>query len=165
LSNLYDLTPVSEGYQFTNNSGDQYYVYLTAYSLLDPLLQGEEAYVNVYMLGFNCKRAKPEDPFGYDANTKHTIISIFKSLLDQFNEEAFLYICDNKDGRARNRRITFGRWFNEANDGYEHHHSHFKYGSEDWYSAIIVKKDKPDKQFYIDAYHFTLAQILNGYDE
>jgi len=82
--------------------------------------------------------------------------------LDHLNEQAFLYICDNKDGKARNRRITFGRWFNEANDEYERHHSHLKYDSDDWYSSIIVKKDNPNKQFYIDAYHYTLAQMLNN---
>jgi hypothetical protein len=162
LSNLYNLTPATGGYQFINRAGDQYYVYLTTYSLLNPENQDEETYINVYMLGFNCTRSDHSGKHYYDAKSKATILSIFLGFMKQHPNEAFLYVCDNRDGLARNRRITFGRWFNKANSIYEQHNSHINYGQDDWYSAILIKIDNANKERFINAYHYTLQQMLNS---
>jgi hypothetical protein len=163
LSNLYELIPATEGYHFFNATNDKYYVYLTTYSLLNPHQLHKEAYVNVYMMGFSCKRANPETKYRFDAKTKATTLFIFGEFLKQNKDGAFIYICDNNDGRARNRNITFAQWFNEvANNGYEKYQSYIQYGNYDWYSSIIIRKDNPQKQLYIEAYEYTLAQMLNG---
>jgi hypothetical protein len=38
LSSLYNLTPNSSGYQFTNSSGDEYFVYFTDFYLVDSFI-------------------------------------------------------------------------------------------------------------------------------
>ncbi|MDB5090271.1 MAG: hypothetical protein JWR09_4265 [Mucilaginibacter sp.] len=164
MLSLYDLIPADEGYRSINNAGDEYYVYLTAYSLLDSRHLNEEFYIETYMLGFNCKRCDPMQKQRYDAKSKATILSIFKGFLIQYPDNAFLYICDNQDGLSRNRRILFGRWFNEVNTIYERHHTYIKYGKDNWYSAIIIKMDNVNKQIYLDAYNYTLQQMLDSRD-
>jgi Family of unknown function (DUF6169) len=160
LSKIYDLTSTDNGgFQFTNNAGDFYFVYLTKYSLLHPF---EDDYMDAFMLGFSCKRNSPLNRHHYDAKTKATIISIFKKYMNEHPRDAFLYICDNSDGLERNRRVIFGNWFNETSSNFELHYSHIKYNSDNWYSALLVGKDNPEKELFIRAFHFTLAQILDN---
>ncbi|TFF32163.1 hypothetical protein E2R66_27105 [Mucilaginibacter psychrotolerans] len=92
------------------------------------------------MLGFSCKRFNSLKPATFDKRTKDTILYIFDGFLKQYPDDAFVYICDNSDGRARNRRITFGRWFNESNTVYEQHHFHIKYLDTDWYSTLLFNR-------------------------
>ncbi|GEM_PF-1337941 len=164
MPKLYDLIPDGEGYKFTNNAGDKYSVYITIYSLLDPENTEGPGYIEVYMLGFNCKRFDPKSAHRFDARTKGTILSIFNEFMNANPGEAFVFICDNTDGRARNRRITFGRWFTENNTDYERHHSHIKYGETHWYSSLIVKSNNPDKDEFLKAYKYTLKQTVIGSD-
>jgi len=90
---------------------------------------------------------------------------IFRSFMELHPDDAFLYVCDNRDGLARNRRVTFGRWFHEENSAYEQHHSPVSYGQNNWYSAILIKKENADKQLFINAYHYTLRQMISDIDE
>ena len=161
MSSLYNLIPTEEGFKFINDLGNQYYVYLTSYSLLDPKVMGQEGYINVFMFGFNCKPKNAQTFLRYDAKSKATIIFIFKGFLEQYPQDAFVYLCDNKDGMARNRRITFGKWFNENSNNHELHHSNIKYGKDNWYSAILIRKENANKQIYLDAYHYTIKQMLD----
>jgi hypothetical protein len=163
LLSLYNLTSVPGGYEFTTNSGDVYLVYFTEFSLLDP--ENEGSYIETYSFGFDCRRAHPEKKQRFDAATKATILDILKNFFDEHGEDAFLYICLNTDGMARNRRVTFGRWFRELKNDYERHQSHIDYGDQDWYSALLVRQDNPEKQRYIDAYHYTLEQMLEDAEQ
>ncbi len=161
MLNLYKLTPTAEGFKFINKLGSQYYVYLTSYSLLDPTVTDQQAYISVFMFGFNAKPNNLQTAQHHDARSKATIISIFKGFLEQYPNDAFVYLCDNKDGMARNRRITFATWFNENSSNYELHHSNIKYGKDNWYSAILIRKENIDRQIYLDAYHHTIKQMLD----
>jgi hypothetical protein len=165
LLSLYDLIPAAGGYLFTNDAGDQYYVYLTEYGLLDPRSPNEEAYINAFMLGFSCKRSNPHLRPHYDTKSKATILFVFKEFIDRYPGEAFVYVCDNRDGLARNRRVTFARWFNEENTAYERHHSQISYGEINWYSAILIRTGNANKQLLINAYYYTLQQMLNARNE
>ncbi len=159
MSNHYELRPAGEGFQFTNLAGDDYYVYLTTYSLLDPKKVKAEGYIDVFMLGFSCKRLNLTTNPRFDARTKASILKIINSYLNLYPNQAFVYVCDNQDGRARNRRITFGRWFRESKKGYLRIQSHLQYEGSDWFSSLIVSRDNPDKKKYIDAYNYTLRQL------
>jgi hypothetical protein len=162
-SNCYNLTSVPGGYEFTTTSGDFYFVYFTEFSLLDP--DDEQNHIETYSFGFDCKRADPDKKHRFDAGTKATILNILEQYFEEHGEDAFLYICLNTDGMARNRRITFGRWFREIKNEYERHESHIDYGDQDWYSALLVRQDNPEKQRYIDAYHYTLKAMLEDAEE
>jgi len=150
LSNLYELTSTNEGFQFTNIYGDFYTVYITVYFLKNPKDNDEDEYINTYMFGFNCKRTVKAYPNRFDEKTKRTILSVFKKFVSDYPNDAFVYLCDDKDGMARNRRITFGSWFNETNMDHERQQSHVKYNGSTWYSCIIVKSATFDRclQFY-----------------
>jgi hypothetical protein len=78
LSDLYKLFSTDSGYQLTNRAGDRYTIYLTTYSLLNPVKPTEDGYIDVFMLGFNCKRANSHLRQRYDAKTKITIVAVFK---------------------------------------------------------------------------------------
>ena len=159
LSNLYELTFTDEGFQFTNNTGDQYYVYLTEHALLYPY--GDNRYIDVYMLGFSCKRSDLALVHHYDEKTKDTLLLIFESLVSQYPDDAFIYVCDNQDGKGRNRSITFAKWFNESDRTFERQYSEIRYGEQSLYTAILIKKDNHNRQLFIDAYHYTIKQLLN----
>jgi hypothetical protein len=161
LSNLYELIPDKGGFYFFNSVGDQYFVYTTIYSLLDPRVPEDETYITAYMLGFSCKRFDPNSRRLHDPQSKVTIISIFTQFLLEHPDDAFLYVCDNRDGFARNRYITFKKWFNEANSAYEHYHSQINYGEENWYSAMLIKQDNDRKELFISAYYYTLKKMLD----
>lgn len=163
MSNHYNLISVPGGYEFTTISGDVYLVYFTEFSLLNP--DDEQNYIETYSFGFNCKRANPDKRHRFDAKTKATILNILEQYFEEHGEDAFLYICLNTDGLARNRWITFGKWFREIENDYERHQSRIEYGSQHWYSALLVRQDNARKQRYIDAYHFTLKQMLEGSDD
>ncbi len=127
--------------------------------MLYPYEQIEDEHIKVYMLGFNCVRINTTAAKRHDVKTKHTILSIFKKFAEEFPSEALVYVCDNNDGLARNRRIIFSSWFNDVNIDYEQFQSHINYNGDDWYSCMMLKKDIPNKQLFIDAYNFTLMQI------
>ncbi|TFF30343.1 DUF6169 family protein [Mucilaginibacter psychrotolerans] len=125
---------------------------------MDPLTEGE--FVDARSFGFECVRKNPNKRQRYDVGTKSTILNILTNFFDKRSEDAFIYICLNTDGFARNRRIIFGRWFNELKSEYERHQSHIDYAEQGWYSALLIRKDNPSKQRYIDAFHYTQKRML-----
>ncbi|PYF68468.1 DUF6169 family protein [Pedobacter nutrimenti] len=163
MSNLYDLVEDNSGFQFINNAGDEYNVYFVEYYLIDPnhLPDGVKP---IYTIGFNCVRQNPNAKQRFDNKTKNTILNIFRSFFENHPEDAFIFICDNSDERERQRRITFGKWFREDNedDKFERHHSHIVHYGSNWYSSLIISKDCPNKVELIDAYRFTIRQMLEA---
>jgi hypothetical protein len=163
LQSLYDLTEDGQSSTFINKTGDEYLVYINTYFLMDP--DGEEGeYIEVYMLGFDCKQANPDRRRIFDAKTRKTILSVFEDFMQKKPLDAFVYVCDNSDNFARNRRVTFGRWFNEEDAGlvYERYHSSIKFNDSSLYSSLIVKQDNPDKDNFVRAFRFTIKQTMTG---
>ncbi|TDQ07051.1 DUF6169 family protein [Pedobacter metabolipauper] len=157
MSSLYDITDDDQGYHFVNASGDQYNVYIIVYYLLDP--DGEEEdFVPIYSIGFNCIRREPNQQHRFDNKTKKTILRIYSDFMGNNPDGAFIYICDNSDDRERARRITFGRWFSEENEGdiYERHISHVTHLDANWYSCLVVALNNPLKDRIVRAYKYTI---------
>ena len=63
--------------------------------------------------------------------------------------------------KARNRRITFSRWFNELASDFIKHDSRAKYGELNFYSSLIVAKNNPRKDEIIQAFHHTISYWMD----
>ena len=165
LQSLYDLAQDGQSSTFINNAGDEYIVYITNYSLMDPEGNGDD-YIQIHMIGFERKQANPQKRSIYDSKTRKTIIAVFEEFIKQNPDSAFVYVCSNSDNLARNRRVTFGRWFNEESFGivYDRYHSSIKYNNNPFYSSLIVKNDNPVKDRFLKAFRHTIKQILTGTD-
>ncbi len=166
LSNPYDLTEDDQGSKFVNKAGDEYLVYITTYYLLDP--DGDHNdYIEVYMLGFDCILANPIKKRQFDAKTRDTVLSVFEGFMDQNPNDAYIFVCYNGDGKARNRRITFGKWFNDsdASDIYERHHSTINFDNNSLYSSFIIRTDNPDRDELLKAFRYTVKKTAGGEED
>jgi hypothetical protein len=152
LSSLYNLQQFKEGYKFTNNKGDEYYAYFTPFSLKTP----EDEVIETISFGFECKRFGSQKRQVYDERTKLTIIHIIHNYFKVNGDNALLYICLNNDGKARQRNVTFNRWFTELGQGYERHKSKIETERLNFYSSILVKKSNTKKKKFIDAFNYTI---------
>ncbi len=117
--------------------------------------QGDDLEVSSF--GFERLRGEPDKGSKYDPRVKATILHILLEFFKTHSEDAVLYICFPGDGKARNRRITFSRWFNELAGDFIKHDSRARYGQLDFYSSIIVAKNNPGKDEIIKAFHHTIS--------
>ena len=117
-------------------------------------------FYNMITIVFDCILANPAKKRRFDAKTRDTVLSVFKGFMDQNPDDAYVFVCGNADGRARNRRITFGKWFNDSDAGgaYERHHSTINLDDRSLYSSIIVKTDNPDKEKLFKAFNYTIKK-------
>ena len=131
--------------------------------LLDPNGDHDD-YIEVYRLGFHCKLANPQKKRAFDAKTQDTILSVFEEFMEQNPYDAYIFICDNGDGRARNRRITFGNWFNDSDGGgiYERHHATIKLNNSSLYSSFIVRTANPDRDELLTAFRYTIKKTAGS---
>jgi hypothetical protein len=141
LSVRYEIEVLKDnaGYKFITFSGDIYIAYFTEFILLDT----SEHDVPVVSFGFTCKRADEEKRSRYDIKIMYTIIHIIKDFFTEQDENAFLYICMNNDGRARHRQITFNKWYNEFGKDIEKHNSSEAHGNLGFYGSILLEKIIP----------------------
>lgn len=154
MSARYDVEILADGagYKFITSSGDIYVAYFTEFVLLDP----SEQEVSVVSFGFNCSRADENKRRSYDNRIKRTIIHIIETFFYDQNDNAILYLCINNDEKARNRHITFCKWYNEFGESFEKHSSSEVHGKLGFYSSILFKKKNPNKQKLIDSFYFTI---------
>ncbi|MGY4384736.1 hypothetical protein ACVWYN_001770 [Pedobacter sp. UYP24] len=84
-----------------------------------------------------------------------TILSVVEEFYGRNGENALLYICLANDGFARNRHITFNKWFKYvANHGdYIREQTGEKEGL---YCTLLLKKANPDRIKLIEAFHHTI---------
>ncbi|MDR3693028.1 DUF6169 family protein [Mucilaginibacter sp.] len=87
-------------------------------------------------------------------NTQSSTLS--KRFFYDQNDNAILYVCINNDEKARNRHITFCKWYNEFGQSFEKHSSSELHGKLGFYGSILFKKDNPNKQKLIDSFYFTI---------
>lgn len=158
LLNLYNTSQSDNGYTFINQNGDEYLVYMTEYYLLNPDSVNPEDMVSVNHIGFSCKRGSHKVRF--DERTKNTIIATFLSFFEERPDDAFVFICDNRDNKARNRRITFDGWIKQANAKNEYYvvSAHLK--NIHFYASIIVKGENLLKDFYVGAFNYTVEELI-----
>jgi hypothetical protein len=154
LSNRYELTTSDDGlsYQFSSASGDVYYAYFTLFFLQNK--QGEE--IEIFSFGFDRKETGFSVQRGFDPLVKATIQHILLDFFKQNHESAAIYVCLTTDGKARNRKITFAKWFNELADDFVKFDSYTQYEEDNFYSSIIIAKNNPYKNSLIEAYYYSL---------
>lgn len=159
MSNPYELTssPDRLSYQFTTDSGDKYTAYFTVFYLQNE--QGEDLEISSF--GFERLKGELDAGSKFDPRVKVTILHILLGFFKMHSEDAVLYICFPGDGKARNRRITFSRWFNELASDFIKHDSRAKYGELNFYSSLIVAKNNPRKDEIIQAFHHTISYWMD----
>ena len=154
MSSRYDFTSSDdeESYQFTTESGDKFTVWFT-----DFFLRNEEGKdIQIYSFGFDRLRNSLDSPNKFDAKVKATILNIITEFFRKNPHNAVLYICMPADGKARNRHITFSRWFNELGNNFTKCDSPIRYAEHDFYSSLIVLNNNPQKNVFIDAFFFSV---------
>lgn len=139
-------------YQFITSSGNTYVAYFTEFTLQDK--NGNE--IPTVSFGFSCKLANTEKPQRYDTKIKYTIISIITEYFSAQPADAILYFCMTQDGKAKNRHITFDRWFKEAGNELEKHDAPKESAQQGFYGSIVIKSTNPDKQKFIEAFYYTV---------
>jgi len=161
LSSLYKTSKLYNGYEFTNDNGDVYFVYMSEYYFEHPTSADEDDLVKVNHIGFSCHRKKAEKTHHFDPKCQATIMAIFLKFFNEKPDDAFTYVCDNKDNSARTRRITFGRWITEGDPEHQFfiHHAHIK--SAKFYTTLIVRKENPLKEYFQEAFDFTIKKYYS----
>ncbi|MEO6281800.1 MAG: DUF6169 family protein [Dyadobacter sp.] len=102
-----------EEYFFKTDSGAFYSCYfLNGSGYFDdyPLIKGD-------ILTFGLRRISRSEGFfvdKHDARIKETVIHILAQTFEANPERSLFVMYETMDGRQRNRKITFARWYNEA---------------------------------------------------
>ena len=149
----YNWTETSEGYEFSTSNKLDYLVYFTDFFLQSPVTSED---VGVYSLGITCKQGDSFKVKRKDSLIKNTIIAIIQNFFLKNPEDAVLYICMT-DGNARQRSITFGRWFLELGDSqYEKYDCPEKCKKEGFYCSIIVTGRSFRKVEFINSFNYTI---------
>jgi hypothetical protein len=162
LSNLYKTTRKNNEFQFTNDAGDVYYVYMSQYYLDHPASVDDDDMVKINHIGFACKRKVEGEKYPFDSKSQNTIKDCFLTLINERHDDAFIYLCDDKDSRGRNRRITFGKWIRDEDPAKQFyiHNEQVTHTIEDkpmhLYMTLIVREDNPLKSLFREAFDFTL---------
>ena len=154
MSARYEINRNEDGnsYQFITSSGNTYIAYFTEFILQDK----NNNEILTVSFGFSCKLGNEQKPQRHDTKIKQTIIYIINGFFKAQPADAILYLCMNQDGRAKNRHITFDRWFKEAGEDLEKYDAPNKSAGHNFYCSIIIKSANPDKQKFVDAFFYTL---------
>jgi hypothetical protein len=154
LSNHYDLssTPDGKAYQFITNKGERYVAYFTEFVLQAP--DGKDIVIPSF--GFEKQTITSSKGEGYDDRVKATILFIIQEFFEKNPDNGVLYLCYNNDGKARNRHITFGKWFRELDAAYEKFDSPVAYRSAGLYSSLITSKMSERTAQLKTAFYFTI---------
>lgn len=159
MSNQYNLVLLDNEYHFRSDSGEKYVVYIIESKIYNQTAFGEKEEIKIYHIGFS--KAKSDVPVApkFDNKIRDTILAIFMKFIENHPDDAFLYICDDESKRARHRSIVFGTWFNEYETMFSlfrHTHNNPSLGL---YTSLIVLDSNPLKQFYINAFEYTLRDL------
>lgn len=156
----YNLTKSEIGYEFVSGAGVRYHLYFSNYYLTDA--DGNDLVVP--MFGFDCvpERSKQDrNQKRHDPRIKATIISLIVDFFEKKPNDGLLYICDQKDDKAENRSILFGAWHKEMADKIEKYDNEHSHAELDFYSSLLIVKDNPDKNKFIEAFYRHLDDMLS----
>lgn len=150
---LYDVTKTETGYQFISDFNLTYHLYFSNYYLTGD--SGEDLIVTSFGFFYQPRYVRVNDP-----KVKATIIDFIQNYFDKNPETGIIYLCDQKNGWARHRRIIFGSWHREVNGHIEKHNCGKYHERLGYYSSLLVRADNPQKQCYINAFYRSLAEAL-----
>jgi len=155
LSDLFELKPTKEGFSFNTDSGLTYFTYFTNYYLTGK--NGEE--IHAWNFGFY---HEPHQPIKrtHDAKIRKTILWVIIDYFKRHPETGVLYLCRNDDGYARNRNITFNRWYKENLTAIAKFNSREEHRQEGLYSSLLIKADNPQMDYYVDAFYRTIDMFF-----
>lgn len=158
----YNWTETAEGYEFSTISKLNYLAYFTDFYLQSPK-NGTD--VKVFSFGITCRESDDFRLGRKDESIRNTVILIIQDFFTKNSDQAVLYICMT-DGSARERKITFGRWFYElADDRFEKHDCNPECTKEGLYSSLILKSDNVNKDEFINSFHYTIDSWFGNNDE
>ena len=81
--------------------------------------------------------------------------------IEEHPDDAFVHICDPGDGRERHRSITFGSWIRNYESEIKIFRHTYNDPENNLYAGLVLKTDNPLKQFYVEAFDFTIADLYN----
>jgi len=159
LPNPYSVTSSGSEYEykFITGSGDHYVAYFSYFTLLS----GADGEIEVFSFGFLRENFTQPLPDRIDPRIRATIQYIIADFFKKNGQSAIVYICDQADGKARQRSLLFSRWFSELSDTYIKCDSHARYAEFDFYSSIIIPNTNPDKGKLVDAFYYTLRYWMS----
>jgi hypothetical protein len=156
LLHLYSISTTEEGYKyFTTDSGLTYFLYFTEYYLKGS--EGED--IMAMSFGFYHKPNVIENR-KYDPKVKETILHIISDFFETNKEMGLSFICVVRDGYGRHRKITFNKWYKEANDAVEKYDGRDAYAKEGLYTSFLIRADNPLKDYYVDAFYRSIDEYF-----
>ncbi len=155
MLNHYSWTETAEGYEFNTIQDLEFLVYFTDFFLQRPDLQ-EDIHVN--SLGITCRQGDSFDVNRKDGLIQLTVTAIVLDYFEKNPAQSVLYLCMT-DGKQRERRITFGRWFHEYQGGeFEKYDCDPELAKQGLQASIILRADHAQKNQLVDSFHYTISE-------
>lgn len=155
----YKITVVKNNYyKFTTTADATYACYFV--SSPEYFEDYKEIANKVFSFNLEILDKKKYTPTTIDERISRTVIKIIKDFLESI-ENAVIYVCDSSDGKELLRKRKFDQWFKKYDDGSVIKIAgHVSLPGIDIYNAILIHKDNPRKNIFIEAF-----SSLNGVDE
>ena len=151
MSPQYNLTKTDQGfYIFTTDDEIEYTAFFTQCIIDDK----EGNTHKVYSFGFEKNGAYNSEKFvsKYDPKIKATIIFIVNKFFRSNGSNTLIYFCFHEDNLARQRSITFSKWYNESlSENIEHHKTTSVYDEKPVYVGTLILRDNPLRELAFEA--------------
>lgn len=147
---LYKFITVKDNYyEFTTTAGTKYACYFLSYA----------SYFNEYkdiannMYAFNLDVLVKGRTTVIDPRIGYTLVQIIKTFLNGLTN-AVIYVCDASDSKELLRKRKFDVWFRQYDDGtIIKIDGHIAIENFEIYNAILIHKDNPKKNRFIEAFN------------
>lgn len=151
MSLPYSLTKTQQGYYiFTTDEKAEYTAFFTRC-----LIDDKEGNTHqVYSFGFERNGGYNSEKFTskHDPKIKATIIFIVNEFFRSNGSNILIYFCFLEDNLARQRSITFSKWYNESLSTYiEHHKTISVYNENTMYIGALMLRDNPLRELAFEA--------------
>ena len=152
----YKFSVKDKYYEFSTAAGTRYACYFLSYA--NYFTEYKDIAEN--MFAFNIDILEKGTTGITDPRIGITVVKIIKTFLTGLTH-AVIYVCDSGDRRELLRKRKFDNWFREYDDGtIIKINGHISTDDFDIYNAILIHKDNPKKNRFIEAF-----TDLNSIDE
>lgn len=136
-------------YEFTTLAGTHYACYFLSYSLY--FNEYKEISENIF--AFNIEVLAKGNNIFIDPRIGYTVVQIIINFLSELTNAA-IYVCDTSDSRELMRKKKFDQWFRQYDDGaIIKVDGHIEIENFNIYNAILIHKDNPLKNRFIEAFN------------
>lgn len=133
-----NLSPITNRFNFVNSEGNLYEVYFDKNS---PIIPDEDIDEYAVYMGFT--RVPPFQSFDkekdYDPRVEVTIMYLIENFFKSNKRGVLVYVCSSQEKYARQRSITFRKWFSNSTLKDKFKHLPNKFG-ETYTGAIYSQK-------------------------